>query len=239
MAKAKILIGTSGFSYKEWLGGFYPEKLPGAKMLEYYAERMPTVEINYTFRAMPKSAMLEGWASRTPANFRFALKAPQRITHFAKLRGVKETTDTFIERASVMGERLAPALFQLPPDLKLDLPLLQDFLAILKGRIRAAFEFRNKSWFDKSVLTALADNGVALCIAETEKLAAPLERTAPYVYIRLRKETYDDAGLDEWVKNLDRLAKSGAEEIFVYFKHETSAPDLAARLRAKLERSAS
>ena len=102
MAKAKILIGTSGFSYKEWLGGFYPEKLPGAKMLEYYAERMPTVEINYTFRAMPKSAMLEGWASRTPATFRFALKAPQRITHFAKLRGVKETTDTFIERASVM-----------------------------------------------------------------------------------------------------------------------------------------
>ena len=152
MAKADILIGTSGFSYKEWLGGFYPEKLPGAKMLEYYAERMPTVEINYTFRAMPKSAMLEGWAARTPANFRFALKAPQRITHFAKLRDVKETTDTFIERASVMGERLAPALFQLPPDLKLDLPLLKDFLAILKGRIRAAFEFRNKSWFDDSVI---------------------------------------------------------------------------------------
>ena len=158
MAKADILIGTSGFSYKEWLGGFYPEKLPGAKMLEYYAERMPTVEINYTFRAMPKTAMLEGWAARTPATFRFALKAPQRITHFAKLRGVKETTDTFIERASVMGERLAPALFQLPPDLKIDLELLRDFLAILKGRIRAAFEFRNRSWFDKSVMTALADH---------------------------------------------------------------------------------
>jgi len=236
MAKADILIGTSGFSYKEWLGGFYPEKLPGAKMLEYYAERMPTVEINYTFRAMPKSAMLEGWAARTPANFRFALKAPQRITHFAKLRDVKETTDTFIERASVMGERLAPALFQLPPDLKLDLPLLKDFLAILKGRIRAAFEFRNKSWFDDSVMTALSDNGAALCIAETEKLASPLERTAPYVYVRLRKETYDDAGLDVWVKNLDRLA-TGADEVFVYFKHETSAPDLASRLRAKLDRS--
>ena len=223
MAKANILIGTSGFSYKEWLGGFYPEKLPGAKMLEYYAERMPTVEINYTFRAMPKSAMLEGWAARTPANFRFALKAPQRITHFAKLRDVKETTDTFIERASVMGERLAPALFQLPPDLKLDLPLLKDFLAILKGRIRAAFEFRNKSWFDESVMTALADNGAALCIAETEKLASPLERTAPYIYVRLRKETYDDAGLDQWVKNLDRLAQN-ATEIFVYFKHETPPP---------------
>ncbi len=237
MAKADILIGTSGFSYKEWLGGFYPQKLPATRMLEYYSERMPTVEINYTFRAMPKTTMLEGWASRTPASFRFALKAPQRITHFARLRDAKETTDTFVERASVMGERLGPALFQLPPDFKLDLPLLRDFLAILKGRIRAAFEFRNRSWFDDSVMTALADNGAALCIAETEKLASPLERTAPYVYLRLRRETYDDAGLDEWVKNLDRLA-SGADEVFVYFKHETSAPDLAARLRAKLQRSA-
>jgi uncharacterized protein YecE (DUF72 family) len=236
MARANILIGTSGFSYKEWLGGFYPEKLPGTKMLEYYAERMPTVEINYTFRRMPKSELLEGWAARTPPNFRFALKAPQRITHFAKLRDAKETTDAFIERASVMGERLAPALFQLPPDLKIDLPLLQDFLAIIKGRIRAAFEFRNKSWFDQSVMTTLADNGVALCIAETEKLAAPLERTASYVYIRLRKETYDDAGLDEWVKNLNHLAE-GANEIFVYFKHETSAPDLATRLRKKIDES--
>jgi uncharacterized protein YecE (DUF72 family) len=116
--------------------------------------------------------------------------------------------------------------------------LLQDFLTILKGRLRAAFEFRNRTWFDQSVITALADNGAALCIAETEKLASPLERTAPYVYIRLRKETYDDAGLDEWVKNLGRLSESGAEEIFVYFKHETSAPDLASRLRAKLERGA-
>jgi uncharacterized protein YecE (DUF72 family) len=195
---------------------------------------MPTVEINYTFRRMPKAELLEGWAARTPKNFRFALKAPQRITHFAKLRDVKETTDAFIERASVMRDRLAPALFQLPPDLKIDLPLLQDFLAIIKGKIPAAFEFRNKSWFDKPVMDALADNGVALCIAETEKLAAPLERTAPYVYVRLRKETYDDAGLDEWVQNLNRVGE-GANEIYVYFKHETSAPDLASRLRKKLD----
>jgi uncharacterized protein YecE (DUF72 family) len=235
MAKAEIRIGTSGFSYKEWLGRFYPEKLPATKMLEYYAERMPTVEINYTFRAMPKTQMLEGWASRTPENFRFALKAPQRITHFAKLRDVKETTDTFIDRAEVLRERCAPALFQLPPDFKLDLPLLRDFLAIIKGRLRAAFEFRNPSWFDASVMTALADNGVALCIAETEKLAAPIERTAPYVYVRLRKETYDDAGLDQWAKDLERLAANDGE-IFVYFKHENSAPDLAARLRARLDR---
>lgn len=237
MAQAKILVGTSGFSYKEWLGNFYPPDLPPARMLEYYAERMPTVEINYTFRAMPKAAMLEGWAARTPPSFRFALKAPQRITHFARLRDAREATDTFIERASVMGERLGPALFQLPPDFKLDLPLLRDFLEILKGRIRAAFEFRNPSWFNDAVMTALENAGAALCIAETEKLASPLKRTAPHVYIRLRKETYDDAGLDRWVENLTRVA-TGADEVFVYFKHESSAPDLAARLRAKLEPAA-
>jgi uncharacterized protein YecE (DUF72 family) len=234
MPTSNIFIGTSGFSYKEWLGGFYPEKLPGAKMLEYYAERMPTVEINYTFRAMPSTKMLEGWSARTPAHFRFALKAPQRITHFARLRDAKETTDTFIERASVMGDHLAPALFQLPPDLKLDLPLLRDFLVILKGRIRSAFEFRNQSWFDDSVLSALHDNGAALCIAETDKLAAPLERTAPYVYVRLRREAYDDAALDAWARNLERLA-SDADKVFVYFKHESSAPALAQRLREKLQ----
>src|SRR5271167_641560 len=150
MAKAKILIGTSGFSYKEWLGGFYPEKLPGAKMLEYYAERMPTVEINYTFRAMPKRAMLEGWAAKTPASFRFALKAPQRITHFARLRGVKENLDYFIETAGALGERLGPVLFQLPPDFACDAGLLADFLAQIDGRVRGAFEFRNRSWFDDS-----------------------------------------------------------------------------------------
>jgi len=135
-----------------------------------------------------------------------------------------------------MGERLAPALFQLPPDLKIDLPLLKDFLAILKGRIRAAFEFRNKSWFDDSVITALATTASRYASRKTEKLASPIERTARYVYVRLRKETYDDAGLDAWVKNLDRLASS-ADEVFVYFKHEVSAPDLASRLRAKLDRT--
>ncbi|HEY6393856.1 MAG TPA: DUF72 domain-containing protein [Candidatus Binataceae bacterium] len=232
-SSSKIRIGTSGFSYKQWLGGFYPEKLPASKMLEYYAERMPTVEINYTFHAMPVSRMLEGWASRTPVSFRFALKAPQRITHFTRLRGARETTDTFIERASIMGERLAPALFQLPPDFKQDLELLRDFLAQLKGKLRAAFEFRNQTWFNDSVLSALADNGAALCIAETDKLASPVERTAPYVYVRLRKETYDDAGLEQWGRKLAGLA-SHADEVFVYLKHEKSAPELAMRLQEKI-----
>jgi uncharacterized protein YecE (DUF72 family) len=227
---AQIRIGASGFSYKEWLGAFYPPKLPGSKMLAYYAERLPTVEINYTFRAMPRRAMLERWAAQTPAYFRFALKAPQRITHFARLRNTAETVGFFAETASVLGERLGPALFQLPPDFGRDVALLRDFIAMLGGRLRAAFEFRNRSWFDDdSALQALRDGGAALCIAESESLVSPVERTAHHVYVRLRKETYDEAALKQWAARLVRLGE-GADEIYVYFKHESAAPDLATRL---------
>jgi uncharacterized protein YecE (DUF72 family) len=226
----QVRIGASGFSYKEWLGVFYPTKLSGPKMLSYYAERLPTVEINYTFRAMPRRAMLERWAEQTPAHFRFALKAPQRITHFARLRNISDPLDFFAETAGALDERLGPVLFQLPPDFGRDVPLLREFISMLGGRLRAAFEFRNSSWFDDdSALQALSDGGAALCIAESDRLASPVERTAPYIYVRLRKETYDDAGLKEWAARLARLGE-GAEEIYVFFKHETGAPDLAARL---------
>ena len=226
----QVRIGASGFSYKEWLGAFYPPKLPGPKMLAYYAERLPTVEINYTFRAMPRRAMLERWAEQTPAHFRFALKAPQRVTHFARLRNTGETVGFFADTAGALGERLGPVLFQLPPDFSRDVGLLREFIAMLGGRVRAAFEFRNPSWFDgDAALQALSDGGAALCIAESDRLASPVERTAPYVYVRLRKETYDDEALREWSARLARVGE-GAEEIFVYFKHETGAPDLAARL---------
>jgi len=230
---ATIRVGASGFSYKEWLGRFYPPKLPGAKMLTYYAERLPTVEINYTFRAMPRRTMLEGWAAKTPADFRFALKAPQRITHFARLRGTSETLDYFIQTAQALGERLGPVLFQLPPDLTRDDTLLGDFIEQLGGRVRAAFEFRHSSWFAPPVLEALRVGGVALCIAETEKLASPVEATAAHVYLRLRKEDYDESSLCEWAQRIRSL--DTASEIFIYFKHEAAAPELAARLMTLIE----
>jgi uncharacterized protein YecE (DUF72 family) len=226
----EIRIGASGFSYKEWVGGFYPPKTPGAKMLSYYGERLPTVEINYTFRAMPKRTMLEGWATKTPANFRFALKAPQRITHFARLRGVRESLDYFIETAGALGERMGPVLFQLPPDFACDVGLLAEFLTQVEGRVRAAFEFRNRSWFNNSVFETLRARQAALCIAETEKLATPVMSTAPYAYLRLRREDYDDAALGEWAQRVGTLARE-TREIYVYFKHEAAAPALAARLQ--------
>ena len=230
---ATIRIGTSGFSYKEWLGGFYPAKLAGPKMLAHYAQRLATVEINYTFRAMPKREMLEKWAGQTPAHFRFALKAPQRITHHARLKDVDHLVAHFAEVASSMGARLGPALFQLPPNFKRDVPLLRDFLALLHGRLRPAFEFRDPSWFDDSVLRALREGGAALCIAESETIASPIERTAPFVYLRLRNEEYEPAGLKLWADRISAMAAE-AEEIYIFFKHESSAPDRAGRLRALL-----
>jgi uncharacterized protein YecE (DUF72 family) len=230
-ARGEIRIGTSGFSYKEWLGSFYPPKLAGAKMLEFYAQRLPTVEINYTFRAMPKAAMLERWAAQTTAHFRFALKAPQRITHFARLKNTAESLDYFVAAASALKDKLGPALFQLPPDFKRDVPLLADFLGQLAGRIPAAFEFRNASWFDDSVLDALRKGGAALCIAESDKLATPVERTARYVYVRMRKEAYDEPGLKLWADRIESFAEAGAD-VYVYLKHEDAAPVLADRLRS-------
>jgi len=225
-----IRVGTSGFSYKEWLGGFYPPRLPGAKMLAYYAERFPTVEINYTFRAMPRQAMLARWAVQTPADFRFALKAPERITHSARLRNVEADLDRFIEAAAALGDKLGPVLFQLPPGFKRDVPLISEFLLLLDGRLRAAFEFRDKTWFDDSVLEALLVGRAALCIAESEKLLTPIERTAPYVYVRLRNRGYDDQSLGSWAERLRRFAGDGAE-VYVYLKHDLAAPQLATRLR--------
>jgi uncharacterized protein YecE (DUF72 family) len=233
MAVSEIRIGTSGFSYKEWLGSFYPAKLPGGKMLEFYAQRMPTVEINYTFRAMPKAAMFERWAEQTPAHFRFALKAPQRITHFARLKGAEESLEYFITIANSLGEKLGPVLFQLPPDMKRDVPLLQNFLANLNSKLHAAFEFRHTSWFDDSVLRVLQEGRAALCIAESEKISAPIERTAPWVYVRMRKESYDDAALHQWADRLRGFAEAGAET-YAYLKHEDNAPALAARLSSML-----
>ncbi|HEY6419004.1 MAG TPA: DUF72 domain-containing protein [Candidatus Binataceae bacterium] len=237
-APAQIRIGTSGFSYKEWLGRFYPSDLKGPKMLAYYATRLKTVEINYTFRQMPRRELLERWASETPADFRFALKAPQRITHQARLRGVDDAVDRFATLAAAMGDRLGPVLFQLPPGLKRDLPLLSGFLAFAAEKMRLVFEFRDQSWFDDTVFEELRKHGAAFCIGETEHIPEPpLIRTAPLAYLRLRKDEYDGAALARWAARIRELARDGGE-VSAYFRHGETAPDLAARLISLLEEPA-
>lgn len=211
-------VGTSGFAYKEWKGSFYPKDLPAAGMLRYYGERFGAVEINNTFYRMPKASVLEEWAGQVPAGFRFVLKAPQRITHFQRLKGAGDNVAHLLKVAASLKERLGPILFQLPPNLKKDVPRLREFLSLLPAETRAAFEFRHASWFDDETLGLMRERGAALCIAEAEEgVEVPFERTAEWGYIRLRRPDYDAADLKAW---LGRIDKADWREAYVFFKHE-------------------
>jgi uncharacterized protein YecE (DUF72 family) len=219
----QLYVGTSGFAYKEWKGGFYPEKIAADAMLPAYAARLGTVEINNTFYRMPKESVLTGWASQVPPGFRFVLKASQRITHFARLGDDGGALDYFLRTATVLGEQLGPTLFQLPPNMKQDLPRLEGFLARLPHRWRAAFEFRHPSWFDPATYAALRSSGAALVHAEDENGATALEPTTSWGYLRLRRPSYTT---DELAQRADRVRALPWDSAFVFFKHEEGAPAL-------------
>jgi uncharacterized protein YecE (DUF72 family) len=214
-----IYVGTSGYNYPEWKGSFYPADLAAAKMLPYYAARFPTVEINYTFYRMPSEKILAGWMVQVPAAFRFTLKAPRRITHDAKLVKCQDLTAEFCRVAGTLGSQLGTLLFQLPPSLKRDLPRLEAFIDTLAPRAPAAFEFRHPSWFDEEVFGRLKQLGMALCVADSEKLETPLEVTAEFGYFRLRDEGYQPADIEEWARRIYAL-RDRCTDIYVYFKHE-------------------
>jgi len=220
-----IRVGTSGYNYTEWKGTFYPADLPASKMLGFYSERFDTVEINATFYRMPTPKTLAGWAAGTPAGFVFALKAPQRITHFARLRNVDEPVRYFVDAAQTLG----PILFQLPPNFARDVGRLADLLALLPPGLRCAMEFRNESWFADEVYERLRGRNVALCIADTEKGTTPVVATADFGYLRLRDEGYGDDELGRWVETI-RAQRWHAT--WIYFKHEESGagPAFAKRL---------
>jgi uncharacterized protein YecE (DUF72 family) len=227
-------VGTSGYNYPEWRGTFYPEKFSPDKMLGYYAERFPTVEINYTFYRLPTDKLLAGWAAGTPESFSFTLKAPRRITHDAKLQRCEDLVQTFCRTARTLGPKLATLLFQLPPTFKKDAAALQSFLELLPEGTRAAVEFRHPSWFDGDIFDALRSRNVALCVADSEKLHAPVEITADYAYFRLRDEGYQQADIERWADTIRNL--TGVSDVFVYFKHEEQGlgPEFARRLIAAL-----
>ena len=230
MTGKSLLAGASGYSFKEWCGNFYPEKTKAEEMLPFYSARLPTVEINNTFYRMPQVSMLANWKAITPAGFRFAIKSPRRITHMARLKpeSVGDSVDFLYKALESLGEKRGPVLFQLPPNLKKDLARLQAFLPLLPRDHRAAFEFRNDTWFDDDVYEALRGAGASLCFSEREDNAPPpLVETAPWGYVRLRLEEYSDADLAAWAK---RLAGTGWKETFVYFMHEPTAPAYAATL---------
>ena len=220
----RIHTGTSGYAYKEWKPSFYPQDLSSTAMLRYYGERLGTVEINNTFYRMPSKKVLQGWGTEVPASFRFAVKATRRVTHFKRLRDVGTELDFLFGNLAALEARLGPVLFQLPPKFGCDLPLLQDFLAQLPPQVQHVLEFRDASWYDDTVYAALRDSGVALCAMEDEDEEARVVPTARFGYFRLRRGDYGEKALRAWAQ---RIQSQPWEEAYVYFKHETEAPNLA------------
>ncbi len=224
-----LYVGTSGFSYKEWKGSFYPEDLSDKQMLRFYGERFRTVEINNTFYRMPKAEVLEAWGNEVPADFKFILKAPQRITHVQRLKDSSDSVAYLLRVAGALQQRLGPWLFQLPPFLHKDASRLSDFLQLLPAGCRVAFEFRHQSWFDVEIYELLRAHQAVLCIAEAENdLQIPFESTADWGYLRLRRPDYGDAELKTWVQ---RVRQQNWKDAFVFFKHEEAGkgPAMAKR----------
>ena len=232
----KLSVGTSGYSYKQWKGGFYPDALPAAKMLAFYAERLPAVEINNTFYRLPRASVLETWAEQVPSDFQFVLKASRRITHQKRLKETEDETGYLLRTAQTLGPRLGAILFQLPPNLAVDRERLERFVGLLPEGTRAAFEFRHPSWGeDAKVREVLVERDCALVHTDSDAAAAaaPIE-TASFGYLRLRRSAYERADLAEWA---GRVLARDWQQAYVFFKHEEHGPALAASLLELAERA--
>jgi uncharacterized protein YecE (DUF72 family) len=214
----KLRAGTSGYSFKEWKGTFYPADLKQDGMLSFYATRFSTLEINNTFYRLPKESVLTEWASQVPDGFTFAIKASQKITHYTRLKAESESMVQFLlKNTATLGEKMGPILFQLPPNLKKDVPRLQNFLSYLPENRRYTFEFRHESWFDEDVFSVLRDRDIAMCVSESAELSCPVVCTATWGYLRLHKLDYTLDGLAEWAK---RVTAQNWKDVYVYFKHD-------------------
>lgn len=227
----RVFTGTSGFSFDEWRGHFYPAGLAPEARLGYYASRLPCVEINNTFYQMPKRSLLERWRDTVPESFRFALKAPRRLTHTQRLRAEGDALGYFLDAAATLGPALGPVLFQLPPFLRKDVPLLSDFLAKLPSSLLAAFEFRNSSWFADEVFALLASKNAALCGGDSDEggYAPPQIATADFGYLRLRAPDYDATRLRDWSQ---RILAERWTNAYVFLKHEVLGPAYAGFIAA-------
>jgi uncharacterized protein YecE (DUF72 family) len=216
---AMIWFGTSGFSYKEWRPLFYPQDLSDKKFLEYYASRLNSVEIDYTFYRMPNAKTIDAWRNSTPEHFRFTLKASQQITHRQRLKLPSEALDYFLSVVPGLESRLGMILFQLPPNFKCDAQKLEMFVSLLPRGIPAAFEFRHDSWFVSEVYEILRAHRVALCINDSDERTTPIEVTAPLTYVRLRRSEYSADQREEWRARFRKWAGEGVD-VFAYIKHE-------------------
>jgi uncharacterized protein YecE (DUF72 family) len=230
----RVLAGTSGWSFKEWKGAFYPKGLADDAMLAHYASRFPAVEVNNTFYRMPKEKVMLEWADQVPPNFRFAIKASQRITHKSRLADAGSDLEYFMRVCSALGDRRGPSLFQLPPNMKKDLPRLEAFLQLIPRRWQATFEFRHPTWFDDSVYQALRAHDCALCLAEQDDFETPTVATADWGYVRLHRTAYDQPAL---AAQAARIRAQPWQEAFVFFKHDgdQSGPAAVEQFLAELQ----
>jgi uncharacterized protein YecE (DUF72 family) len=228
----KLYVGTSGFSYKEWKGSFYPEKIPANEMLSYYASRLHAVELNNTFYRRPQKSMVESWKAQVPDNFRFTMKASQGITHFRRLKDAGDATRFMLESVSALEDRLGAVLFRLPENMEKDIKRLETFLKDLPSDAPAAFDFRHPSWFDDEVAALLRSHNRVLCIGDMEELPPrDIVKTADWGYIRLRRVRYSERELKKWIS---RIRAQDWTHTFVFFKHEDegTGPKLAAQFVA-------
>ena len=235
----KLHVGTSGYSYKEWKGNFYPEDLPAKEMLSYYSQRLPAVEINNTFYRLPQPNMIENWKAQVPVTFRFSIKATQKITHIKRLNNVTDETKYLLDTAALLNERLGVVLFQLPPNMKKDAARLKGFLDQLPGDCRAAFEFRHETWFEDETFDLLRAHDSALVISDTdEKPLTEIINTAGWGYLRLRRTAYEEKDLVDWMK---RVTDQKWKDSFIFFKHEDegTGPKLAAQFLQLAEATSS
>ena len=216
---AQLFIGTSGFDYREWKPSFYPADLPRKQFLQYYATRFRSVELNNTFYQMPNAAKIASWSAATPEHFRFALKAPRRITHSERLKIPSEALSYFVQTASGLKQRLGALLFQLPPFFKCDNERLSSFLAALPSDIRAAFEFRHESWFTDDTYKILEGKAAALCIHDADEKTTPIRLTSRFTYIRLRRSQYPPELRREWQQRIQSWTGQGID-VFAFIKHE-------------------
>lgn len=214
----RLRAGTSGYSFKEWKGTFYPAELKADGMLGFYASRFATLEVNNTFYRLPKEKVLLEWSSQVPDDFCFSIKASQKITHYTRLKAESESMVQFLlHNTALLGHKLGPILFQLPPNLRKDIPRLQNFLGYLPADRRYTFEFRHESWFDEDIYSLLRDRDIAMCVSESAELACPVVCTASWGYLRLHKLDYSPDALGDWAKC---VSAQKWDEAYVYFKHD-------------------
>jgi len=220
-ASARVYVGTSGWAYKVWQPAFYPPKLAQSKYLQHYATRLNTVEVNYTFRHLLTEKTINNWLQQTPEDFKFVIKANQRITHIKRLRDVDDALGAFVSSVSPLERsgRLGPILFQLPPNLKASPEVLDAFLAKLPKAMRAAFEFRHESWLADEISDILRQHGAALCVAESDELTTTEVHTGAFVYYRFRRSDYSETDRKQLAERVAAAAAQG-KEVFAFFKHE-------------------